>query len=243
MSTETRTKDAAQPLGTREPRGTGSEQTTVAKSVLREYFETIVVCVLILLFVRGFVFMQSKIPTESMLNTLLVGDYIFVDRSIYGAPGDAPQRWLGQREVRRGDVVVFRFPENPEVDFVKRVIGLPGDKLELRNGRVLINDQLLPEPYILPENIDPNSDFGPVQVPADNFFMMGDNRDNSRDSRAWGFLPRALVKGRAFFIWYSFDEQKNDHQNTGAKRIISMARKVRYFVSKTRWDRLFSQIH
>ncbi len=213
------------------------------RSVLREYLETIVACVLVLLFVRGFVFMQSKIPTGSMLDTLLVGDYILVDRFVYGAPGDAPESWLGERPIRRGDVVVFRYPEDPDTDFVKRVIGLPGETVEMVQGRMLVNGRRLDEPYVLPQNIDPEASYGPEVVPAGHYFVMGDNRRNSRDSRAWGFLPRSLVKGRAFFVWYSFEEEPNDQLNTGVKRLASSSRKVIYFFPRTRWGRLFSIIH
>jgi signal peptidase I len=212
------------------------------RGIVREYLETIVVCVLVLLFARGFVFMQSKIPTESMLDTLLVGDYILVDRFVYGAPGDHPVRWLGQREIRRGDVVVFRFPEDPDVDFVKRVIGLPGDTLRMAGGRVFVNGAALDEPYVKPENEDPATVFGPVTVPPSQYFMMGDNRDNSRDSRVWGFLPQSLVKGRAFFIWYSYEEDRNDHLNTGLRRLLSIGRKIVHFATRTRWGRIFTLI-
>ena len=153
-----------------------------AKGMLREYLETIVVAVLFLLFARTFVFMQSKIPTESMLDTLLVGDYILVNRFVYGAPGDAPAGWLGQRPVACGDVVVFRFPEDPDVDFVKRVIGLPGDVVQMTRGVVTINGQPIDEKYVKPENREAMQSFGPVTVPPDSYFALGDNRDNSRDS-------------------------------------------------------------
>ena len=96
---------------------------------------------------------------------------------------------------------------------------------------------------MLPENREPYRFEPPVEVPPGQYFVMGDNRDNSNDSRKWGFVPRSLVKGKAFFIWYSYMEQRNDHENTGVKRLWSMARKVRHFFSKTRWHRLFSRIH
>ncbi|HNX19303.1 MAG TPA: signal peptidase I [Acidobacteriota bacterium] len=212
------------------------------RGVLRDYLETIVICVLVLLFARTFVFMQSKIPTESMLDTLLVGDYILVDRNLYAAPGDSPAGLLGQREIRRGDVVVFKFPEDPDVDFVKRVIGLPGETVEMKDGRMLVDGRPLEEPYVLPENVDPQANYGPAKVPPGQYFMMGDNRANSRDSRYWGFLPRSLVKGRAFFIWYSFEEQRNDQENVGLRRLQSIARKIYLFPTRTRWGRLFSII-
>ncbi len=213
------------------------------KSIVREYFETIVVCVMILLFARGFVFIQSKIPTISMLETLKVGDYILVDRWLYGAPGDTPRWWLGQREIRRGDVVVFRFPEDTDVDFVKRVIGLPGETVEMRAGVVYVDGEPLEEPYVLPENFEPGAYWGPKVVPADHYFMLGDNRDDSRDSRAWGFVPRSLVKGRAFFIWFSYREDRDDYRRVGLARLYSIAKKIRYFPSRTRWHRIFSRVH
>jgi len=211
------------------------------KGVLREYLETIVVAVLFLLFARTFVFMQSKIPTESMLETLLVGDYILVNRFAYGAPGDQPVSWLGQRSIHRGDVVVFRFPEDPDVDFVKRIIGTPGDVVEITRGIVTVNGQPLEEPYVTPENRDAQQSFGPVTIPPDKYFALGDNRDNSRDSRAWGFVDRSLVKGRAFLIWFSYEEDHNDHLRTGFDRLISMARKL-FNPGRIRPARIFSRI-
>jgi signal peptidase I len=215
--------------------------TVPPKGILREYFETIVVAVLFLLFARSFVFMQSKIPTESMLETLLVGDYILVNRFLYGAPGDEPVRWMGQRPIERGDVVVFRFPEDPDVDFVKRVIGLPGDVVQMTRGVVTINGQPIDEKYVKPENREAMQSYGPVTVPPDSFFALGDNRDNSRDSRAWGFVPRSLVKGRAFLIWFSYKEDQNDHLRTGFDRLISMARKA-LNPGRIRPERIFSRI-
>jgi signal peptidase I len=215
--------------------------TVPPKGILREYFETIVVAVLFLLFARSFVFMQSKIPTESMLETLLVGDYILVNRFLYGAPGDEPVRWMGQRPIERGDVVVFRFPEDPDVDFVKRVVGLPGDVVEMRRGVVSINGRPLEEKYVVPENNESMQPFGPVTVPPDSYFAMGDNRDNSRDSRAWGFVSRSLVKGRAFLIWFSYKEDPNDHLRTGLQRPVSIVRKM-LNPGLVRPERIFSRI-
>ncbi len=212
------------------------------KSIAREYIETIVVFVLILVFARSFVFIQSKIPTESMLDTLLVGDYILVNRALYGAPGDDPIPWLGQDAIDRGDVVVFRKPDDPDVDYVKRVVGLPGDVIEIRNNRTYVNGKLLGEPYVDDGRFEHTRFFGPRTVPDDHYFMIGDNRDYSSDSRVWGTVPRSLVKGKAFFIWYSYEEEKNDHLNVGVNRLISMGKKVVRFPWRTRWDRIFSKI-
>lgn len=221
----------------------GSAAGAPPKSVAREYLETIVICVLFLLLARGFVFMQSKIPTGSMLDTLLIGDYILVDRFLYGGPTDSARFLPGTRDVRRGDVIVFRFPEDPDLDFVKRVIALPGERLEMRDGTVFINGQALDEPYLLPENVNAEQDFAETTIGADEFFCMGDNRDDSRDSRAWGPVPRSMIKGRAFFIWYSYMEDRNDHFNTGLRRWFSIGKKVLGFPTKTRWKRLFTLIH
>jgi len=229
-----------------ESESTASESPPVTlappKSVFREYLDTIVICVLILVFARSFVFMQSKIPTESMLDTLLVGDYILVNRFVYGAPGDSPLSWLGQHEIERGDVVVFRYPEDPEVDFVKRVVAVPGDTVQVRSGVVYVNGERTKEPFVLSENRDSLSRYGPITVPQEEYFVLGDNRRNSRDSRVWGNVPRSLIKGKAFCVWFSYEEDRNDHLNTGVKRLKSIAKKFRYFFTRTRWSRIPSLV-
>ncbi len=217
--------------------------TTPPKSVAREYLETIVVCVLFLLAARGFVFMQSQIPSGSMLDTLLIGDYVLVNRAIYAGPGDTPISWLGQREIRRGDVIVFRFPEDPDLDFIKRVIALPNERVELRAGTVFINGQAIEEPYLLPENVDPSQNFAEHLVPNDSYFCLGDNRDNSRDSRAWGYVPRSLVKGRAAMVLYSYDVGDGDPIPTGAGALVSFGKKLLTFPVRTRWSRVLTRIH
>jgi signal peptidase I len=187
------------------------------KSVAREYFEALVTAVALALFVRTWVFQAFKIPTGSMEPNLLVGDHLIVNKMIYAPTVTSLERLLlPDRDVRRGDIVVFKYPEDPERDFIKRVIGLPGDRLELRRKKVLINGQPLNEPYVHylePPNPDGPSrpddvreEYGPVTVPAGQYFMMGDNRDNSQDSRFWGFLPESYVKGKALFIYFSFKE-------------------------------------
>ena len=215
---------------------------TPTHGVLRDYLETILVCALVLLFARTFVVMHSKVPSESMLDTLLVGDYIVVDRGLYGATADGPAGVFGQRPIRRGDVVVFKFPEDPDVDFVKRVIGLPGETVEMKAGRMFVDGKPLDEPYVRPENIDPQASYGPQKVPPEQFFMMGDNRANSRDSRYWGCLPRSLVKGRAFLTVYSYEEDRNDIENVGLRRLGSIARKLVLFPFRSRWGRILRPI-
>jgi signal peptidase I len=187
------------------------------KSVFREYFESLLIAFVLALFVRTFVFQAFKIPTGSMEPNLLIGDHLIVNKMIFAPSVSRLERaLLPGRAIRRGDVIVFKYPEEPERDFIKRVIGLPGDRVELRQKKLLINDKPLTEPYAhyleppAPIGAVPSDDrresYGPVTVPEGQYFMMGDNRDNSQDSRFWGFLPATYVKGQALFIYFSFAE-------------------------------------
>jgi signal peptidase I len=186
------------------------------KSVPREYFESLVIAVVLALFVRTWVFQAFKIPSGSMEPNLLIGDHLIVNKMVFAPTGSAAENTvLPRRDIRRGDIIVFKSPEEPDRDLIKRVIGLPGDRLELRRKRVYINDQPIDEPYVQfleAPSVDgpsPAGDlretYGPVTVPDRQYFMMGDNRDNSQDSRYWGFLPASYVKGRALFIYFSSD--------------------------------------
>ena len=183
------------------------------KSVTREYFESLVVAVILALFVRTFVFQAFKIPTGSMENNLLVGDHLIVNKMAFAPTLSGVERALLPRsEIRRGDIVVFKYPQQPERDFIKRVIGLPGERLEMHQKKVFIDGKPLDEPYVHflepPGTAPVRSDdlrfeYGPVTVPDHQYFMMGDNRDNSEDSRYWGFMPSHYVKGQAVFIYFS----------------------------------------
>lgn len=209
--------------------------TTFRKSTVREYFESIVIAVILALFVRTWAVQAFKIPTGSMENNLLVGDHLLVNKFVFAPTLSRAERAiLPITSVRRGDIVVFKYPDEPERDFIKRVIGLPGETLELRNKRVYINGEPLDEPYVhflepLPQgeltSFDVRERYGPVRVPEGQFFVMGDNRDNSQDSRYWGFLPAHYVKGRALMIYWSYDGGR-----------------VTQFFTRTRWERLFRQI-
>ena len=183
------------------------------KSAVREYFEALVIAVVLALFVRTWVFQAFKIPTGSMEPNLLIGDHLIVNKMIF-APAVTPidRALLPRRDIVRGDVVVFKYPEEPTRDFIKRVIGVPGDQLELRRKKMYVNGKAIDEPYahfivpLSPEggrSTDLREEYGPVTVPAGQFFVMGDNRDNSQDSRYWGFLPATYVKGKALFIYFS----------------------------------------
>ena len=222
------------------------------KSTAREYFESIVIAVVLALFVRTWAVQAFKIPTGSMENNLLIGDHLLVNKFVFSPTASAVERsLLPVRDPRRGDIVVFKYPDEPERDFIKRVIGLPGDTVELRNKKVYINGKGLDEPYVHflepasggseITSFDVRERYGPVRVPDGQFFVMGDNRDNSQDSRYWGFLPRHYVKGRALMIYWSYDagpEQRGDQGALG--RVLSV---VANFFTRTRWERIFRQIH
>ena len=224
------------------------------KSLLRDYFETIVTCVVFVLFARTFVFQQSKIPTGSMIPTLLIGDYIMVNKFVYaprmaGVPvlGAAEGALFPMRDVKRGDIVVFKYPEEPEKDYIKRVIGLPGETIEVKSRQVYIDGQPLDEPYKVHRNprglnLD-QDDYPATRIPEGSYFCMGDNRDNSRDSRSWGFVPESYLKGRAFMIWWSYDEDRNDWEKTAiSDRLKSIWSKISHLFTKSRWDRTFQII-
>jgi len=203
------------------------------KSVVREYFESLVIAVALALFVRTFVFQAFKIPTGSMEPNLLVGDHLIVNKMVFAPTATGLERAiLPHRDIHRGDVIVFKYPKDPTRDFIKRVIGLPGEQLELRRKKVYINGQPIDEPYVhflfplSPEGGPPpdevrREEYGPVTVPADQYFMMGDNRDNSEDSRWWAFLPASYVKGQALFIYFSVGESIGDVQ---WKRLLNRVR-------------------
>ena len=180
------------------------------KSKVREYAETIIIALAIALVVRTFVVQAFKIPSESMKPTLLVGDHILVNKFIYGFR--IP--WIGKRVFpftmpRRGDVIVFIFPQDRSKDFIKRVIGLPGDKVEVKGREIYINDQRIDDPWgvYVPDDFISYKHCGPETVPPQSLFVMGDNRNNSQDSRYWGYVPLDDVLGKAFIRYWSWDWQ------------------------------------
>jgi signal peptidase I len=231
--------------------------------MLREYTESVVVAVLIAVILRTFVLSAYKIPTGSMIPTLKIGDCIFAWKLPYGVHVPFTHfTFLKPKSVVRGSVVVFKYPEDPSISFVKRVIGVPGDKIEIRQKRVFVNDKILSyeqvgktdpqiqdvpmkETYIIQKESMGSGDgrswhyvmfkrgedddsYGPVVVPDGKLFVMGDNRDTSDDSRAWGMVPFDNLEGRALLIWASFDWERQ-FRGSGFPQV--------------RWERLLSLVH
>jgi signal peptidase I len=214
-----------------------------SKNVVREYTELILVCVLFVIFMRAFVFQQSEIPSGSMEDTILIGDYILVNRFAYAPTSFGWENaLLPRREIRRGDVVVFRKPDRPEIDFIKRVVGLPGDTVTLVEGFLYVNGVLVDEPHVGGMYRAPVS-YGPVRVDGGHFFMMGDHRNASSDSREWGQVPGRLIKGQAFMILFSTGARVPPGTTPGQVTPMSLGRKIFNLVFRARWDRALRTIH
>jgi signal peptidase I len=221
------------------------------KTVVREYYEAILVAFILALFVRTFVFENFKIPSGSMEDNLLVGDHLVVNKFIYGENAGTPLHALfGYREPRRGDVVVFKYPNQPRRDFIKRCVAVAGDTVEIRDKVLYINDQPQEEPYAVFKGDQsgrkrglPGDNYGPRVVPEGTIFCMGDNRDNSLDSRFWGPVPLSYVKGRAVIIYWSYEAKRNDWEWRGfLYRMKQLGEVFINFFTKTRWGRTFQLI-
>lgn len=183
------------------------------KSAFREYAESIVFALLLALFIRSFIVQAFKIPSGSMIPTLQIGDHILVNKLSYGIRIPFWEHYLMDfKKPKLGDVVVFIFPEDRSKDFIKRVIGVAGDVVEIRNKKIFINNKPIEDPHAHFEGDPPErsafnlrDDFGPREVPENHIFVMGDNRDRSYDSRFWGFVELEDIKGKAFLIYWSWD--------------------------------------
>jgi signal peptidase I len=226
--------------------------------VWREYLEALLVAGLFLGFTNTFVLKTFYIPSGSMENTLLVGDHLIVNRYIYGPARAGLARLLPTRQPRRGDVVVFRSPEDPQIDLVKRLIGLPGDRVELRQKRLFLNGQevhdeafaIHRDPRTGTErtsfnyNLYRRDNFGPLTVPPAHYLFLGDNRDFSYDSRYWGPVPEHYVKGRAFLIYWSYGGETPDGQWPGlVAKAGQLGRTALGFFTRSRWNRSLQVIH
>ena len=237
------------------------------KSTAREYFETLVYTAVIALFVTTFVVQAFKIPTGSMKYTLFIGDHLLVNKFVYGMKSGFLGKLLPYREPERGDVIVFKYPNDPDTAYVKRLIGMPGDTVEMIGRTVYINGEELKENYNVKDDEDgniidtvindpqkkyklqyfnPGSDrahWGPYSVPEGRYFAMGDNRDNSQDSRYWQFIPRDYMMGRPVVIYWSFETDRDEYMRTSpGERIQQLTDVVLNFFTKTDWKRTFKII-
>jgi len=224
----------------------------VKKPFFRELFDALLVALLFAVFARTWVVQAFKIPTGSMEENLLVGDHILVNKFVYG-----PTRYplegalLPVRPVSRGDVVVFKYPEDPERDYIKRCVGLPGDRVEIVDRVLHLDGEPVadagytyhtdpvtyPESAFVDEYYRARDQFGPFEVPAGHLFCLGDNRDNSHDSRFWGPVPRELVKGRALLIYWSVAGRSGEAEPPAVAWWRRPGEALRDLWSATRWDR------
>jgi len=219
--------------------------------------------IIVLFFCTTTLVQAFVIPTGSMQDTLLIGDHLLVDKLAYAPPGPVSKYLLPYEEVKRGDIIVFRSPAERDLTLVKRCMGVPGDHIKLVDKQVYLNGKKLDEPYVIHSSAyldsyrdnfpaEPNVRLreggedmlehhvvnGEVVVPAGSFFAMGDNRDNSLDSRYWGFVPRENIIGKPFMVYWSYDAPTEDLLNPtiGINHLVDM---MQHFFSKTRWGRTF----
>lgn len=231
----------------------------------------VVSVLVIVVFMITFVIQAFRVPSESMENTLLIGDFLLADKLHFAEPGGIGSWLLPYRTVRRGDVVVFRYPVDPSQYFVKRVIGLPGDRIRLENKMVFVNGSLLRENYVIhsmrnlemyrddfplhagmpPDvdrrwrrELDRHIDRGELVVPPGEYFVMGDNRDQSLDSRYWGFVPRGNIMGRPLLIYLSInDGSRTEPVRAGTDgKLIYSGQVLAHFLHLARWDRIFRRV-
>ena len=204
------------------------------KSKVQEYIEAIIIAILIAVVIRTFIIQAYKIPSRSMVPALLVGDHLLVNKFIYGIKIPIIRKIiLPISDPKRGDIIVFIYPNDRTKDYIKRVIGVGGDKIEIKNKDIFINDQPYKDAFgiysdstIYPAIIQPRDNFGPVIVPHGSLFVMGDNRDESADSRFWGFVDLKDVEGKALIIYWSWNSEEQDN-----------------LLRKIRWERLGNMLH
>jgi len=188
------------------------------KSIIREYTQAIIIAIIIAFFIRTFFVQAFKIPSGSMIPTLQIGDWLLVNKVMYGIKIPVLRKTLIPfTKPKRGDVVVFIYPMDRSKDFIKRVVGIGGDIIEIKNKKIYINGSpfddthgIYTDSLILPRSMQPRDNFGPVKVPNGHIFAMGDNRDNSYDSRFWGFVNLKDVVGKAFIIYWSWNRENHN---------------------------------
>jgi signal peptidase I len=190
---------------------------TNKKKIIWEYAKAIITALILAMLIRTFIIQAFKIPSGSMVPTLLIGDHILVNKFLYGTKIPfSGKRVLMFKKPEKGDIIVFKYPENPSKDFIKRVVAVEGDVIESKNKILHVNGNTVNEPYaqhtdssMRPMGIEPRDNFGPVIVPKDKYFVMGDNRDQSYDSRYWGYVDIKDIKGKALILYWSWDSEKN----------------------------------
>jgi signal peptidase I len=228
------------------------------RSFVHDYLQAAIVAVIVALFVRTFLVQAFQIPSPSMVKSILVGDHILVNKFAYGPTlGLAERELLPFRDIARYDVVIFKFPGQPERDYVKRVIGLPGETLKIENGDTKIKKSNTEDFSSLPEEkrfvhfIDPPSgpdpeglnNLGPFVIPPDSYFVMGDNRDDSRDSRDWGFVHRDYIRGRALLVYWSVSPPEPSSGSTPSGPLASFWHSLSTGFTRTRWERTAQMVH
>lgn len=254
------------------PRSVAAEQEKKEQTSLREYIESLLVTVILALFGTSFVVQAFKIPSQSMEQTLLVGDHLLVNKFVFGGRGSWYDPLLPYREIRRGEIIVFKFPYDDHAHYVKRVIGVPGDRVKIVDQQVYVNGRPLAEPYKVHDaaSYDPYGDNfppasrhflqrnvrsewaedilscvkdGELAVPPNKYFVMGDNRDHSWDSRYWGFVDRESIMGRPVLIYWSVDATTADYTDrTFMGRVVGVAHTLIRLPVKTRWNRMFHAV-
>ena len=243
------------------------------RSTFAEYAESLLVTVLLALFGTTFIVQAFKIPSQSMEPTLLVGDHLLVNKFIFEGNGAWYERLLPYRPIRRGDIVVFKFPFDDHPHYVKRVIGLPGDRVRIIDQHVYVNGDSVSEPYVVHDptyedafgdNFPPANRYfaeiglrpewaeqilshvrsGELIVPPDNYFVMGDNRDRSWDSRYWGFVNRRAIMGRPIMVYWSVEASSEDYVNRGfLDNLRAIEQNLLHLPSRTRWHRMMHEVH
>jgi signal peptidase I len=245
------------------------------ETTLSEYLESLLVTVILALFGTTFIVQAFKIPSASMEGTLLIGDHLLVNKFIFGGTGAWYEKFLPYRSLQRGDIIVFKFPYQEHQHFVKRVIGLPGDRVKVVDQAVYVNGKLLNEPYVVHDpaaHYDPlNYNFPPlpsqviasglqpewahdmkrfirgdeIVVPPGKYFAMGDNRDQSWDSRFWGFVGHDAIMGRPFLIYWSVEAKSSDYsgESTFWSRLAGVFDTLAHLPTRTRWSRMLHTVH
>lgn len=244
-----------------------------ARGGLAEFVESLLVTILLALFATTFMLQAFKIPSGSMEPTLLIGDHLLVNKFIFEGTGAWYDELLPYRPIRHGDIIVFKYPYDDHPYYVKRVIGVPGDRIRISDGRVFVNDKPTPEPYAIHDPLidDPFGEefppaldsiprsrlrpewaaeimnyvhYGELVVPANRYFVMGDNRDDSWDSRYWGFVPRGAIVGQPILIYWSVRANADDYTDrslAGSARGIGST--LAHLSSSTRWNRMLREVH